>query len=625
MLWASKASGLGVLLFSLLCAPLTAASLPKDLKSKPKPSPKGTFQGLGVSLGRGLRVTAQVTFDPLKAQKGGRIFIAPFTVPEQEKALRMSEGVLTTSGGLLSHAASFARERGIAAVILGRAVWKEGEHPVLTFEEPVFGPVKKAAGGFQYRPVQRFIVRRIREDEPITLDPVRGTVRVYPEAQGRARLAVANAVRAYDGLKDGQALVQWFEADPKPSHGAPLLEELAERVFDGGARPEDLALVRKAVRARVPKKDRASLSVFEKRLFEGLRTRFIRRLEDARSEVQDAGSGLAISRIVDEQIDHHDGLKALAGFFSTKDRLKDPRKGFLSFMRLVRKRRAAVPKGRPGEWMVPARAAGAATAAQAEVSGSLYDRFIQESGLGPKIASIADDASLRLKGKSDRITAAIIRAPLPSQKGIGKEILAVVDAALGDRPSEGPSLFSVSGGLDNFDGVTRSEIPSKVKAAWASLWERGPLGQRKRAGYTLPEPTETAVYVSLMEPAASSGVVFTRDPGSGLRGRIHVHGALGDLKGLLSGSSSADRYVLDRARGVEIVPAVVAEREGERKRVFEVEHLKSIARIARALDSHGGMGLEVSFSYRGEDLYVLRVRPLSVPAAAPLPLAALKP
>ena len=34
------------------------------------------------------------------------------------------KGVLTTSGGLLSHAAASARDRGIAAVILGRAQWK---------------------------------------------------------------------------------------------------------------------------------------------------------------------------------------------------------------------------------------------------------------------------------------------------------------------------------------------------------------------------------------------------------------------------------------------------------------------------------------------------------------------
>ncbi len=98
------------------------------LKKEPEPEPRdrARFLGLAASPAHGRPVVARITYDKARAAQGGYIYLAPYTTPDDIDAIKASKGVLTTAGGLLSHAAITTREMGIPASILMGVTWLGG-------------------------------------------------------------------------------------------------------------------------------------------------------------------------------------------------------------------------------------------------------------------------------------------------------------------------------------------------------------------------------------------------------------------------------------------------------------------------------------------------------------------
>ena len=94
--------------------------------------------------------------------------------------------------------------------------------------------------------------------------------------------------------------------------------------------------------------------------------------------------------------------------------------------------------------------------------------------------------------------------------------------------------------------------------------------------------------------AELSGLAFSRDPGSGRRGRIIIEAA-------------SARRTLDERTGR------VLESEGVQA-FLSPARLRRLARVVRALDAWRGTGVEVAFSFAGEKLLVHSARALEVPA-----------
>jgi len=91
------------------------------MRSKPVHRDLGrTVNGLGASAGNGT-VMGRVTFDGKNTK--GNIFVAPYTTPDDLEAIKASRAVVTTGGGILSHAGVTTREFGIPAVIVQNAQW----------------------------------------------------------------------------------------------------------------------------------------------------------------------------------------------------------------------------------------------------------------------------------------------------------------------------------------------------------------------------------------------------------------------------------------------------------------------------------------------------------------------
>jgi protein-tyrosine-phosphatase/phosphohistidine swiveling domain-containing protein len=169
-------------------------------------------QGLAASPGHGRPVLARATYDKEKAARGGYVFIAPYTTPDDLDAIRASKAVITTSGGLLSHAAITTREMGIPAAILSRAEWRG---PTAVFESPEFNESYRTGGLTARRRREGAAGAALAEGALVSLDPATGAVEIYPDGITAPLLDAERALERYDAGRDGAQLTAWLSARMK--------------------------------------------------------------------------------------------------------------------------------------------------------------------------------------------------------------------------------------------------------------------------------------------------------------------------------------------------------------------------------------------------------------------------
>jgi pyruvate,water dikinase len=142
-------------------------------------------RGISGAAGKQAWVTGTVSFDrAFTARPADKrqsiIFAAPYTTTDDVLAIEEAVGILTTSGGPLSHAALVAKAKGKSGIIVRQAVWetREGKKQLkITYLRP--GPVEKRADGIE---ISRSAGREeliIREGDIVSLNGREGIVRVY--------------------------------------------------------------------------------------------------------------------------------------------------------------------------------------------------------------------------------------------------------------------------------------------------------------------------------------------------------------------------------------------------------------------------------------------------------------
>lgn len=551
------------------------------------------FFGLGTSLGEQRRVTAPVTFDRRKAAEGGLIYAAPFMTREDGEAIRMAAGILTTSGGALSLAAIASREHGVGAVILGQATWQgNGSDRVFSLDQPVFG-AEQSASGLKYQVVEKTIARAVREGDVLTLEPERGAVRLYPPGEQASRLALAQAMLAYDGLKDAQSLITWLEdqkAEATAAALAPwLIDEMAERLSDGTSSAEDFLKVR-GIAAR--EMAAPALRDFQKRLWAREQRRsliFLRRtLESARA----AASAAAAERLSLEAEKRWAALRALAQALGAGGDL-GPASGLYHAVESETRRKMKALAEKSAGLAEVALGAGAAVPKAAALGARFYRKFVAENGLSRPLEEISSDASIDLRRKASRIRE-LMRA-----KKLSASLTSEIDGLV---PSSWEPVAVLSFGERRT--VPRSELSIALVSAWADLWGPGPLGLRKRAARALSDE-EATVTVGPVSAADISGSILTRAANNS-RSRMTISAGLGDLDEVAAGKVALDEYVADPVTGVEILPAVLA----GPKRVLSMEQVARLARLGRALENHFGYGVEARFFFKGDSLFLSQASPL---------------
>jgi len=555
------------------------------------------FPALALSWGPGRPVCGRGTFDRAKAALGGLVYVVDAGEAGDEDAIRLSAAVLARRGGLSSRAAILARRHGVPAVALGRGVW-DPAGPTLTLEETTFGPAV-VADGAALRPAGPPRERVLREGDAVCVDAAAGRAELPPPEEAEARLAAAEAARAFEGLRDAGALERWLSAAPDAARAAALMAELAPRAAEGGVSAADFARLDAAARAAAGPAGRDALVRAETRAWRRSLRAERRELAACPAAAADAPSADVLDRLAG-------GARAAAARAAAAGKLLGGDGGLAGLARAcaaaAAARRPSVPAASPA-LAEAARAAGADVPESVEIGPDAWRAFVAENGLAEHLARIVDDASLGARGKSERIRARILAARLDESSAAGRPIAA---AAAG-----GPSVVS-----SEYASASVADARAAVAAAravWAASWDPGPLSARLRAG--LRDAFDGRLRVERTPAADASGLLFSRDPASGRRGRVLVEAAAGGPEAVLSGAAAADRYVLDPATGRarESAPAGGAP-------LLSPERLKRLARLARGLDSWRGGGVEAAFSFAGEKLLVLHARPLE-PPAPPEPLS----
>jgi protein-tyrosine-phosphatase len=151
-----------------------------------------------------------------------------------------------------------------------------------------------------------------------------------------------------------------------------------------------------------------------------------------------------------------------------------------------------------------------------------------------------------------------------------------------------------------------------------------------------------AVVVQAMADSEVSGVAFTQDPVSGDSSRLIVNAAFGLGEGVVSGRVAPDQFVVGKALGREVLPAMVSDKklaivrgkngvgteerkmppEWRRRRSLSPAKLEKLNAVSIALESHFGYALDIEFGFVGDKLYILQARPVTNAATEEPPLPA---
>lgn len=167
-------------------------------------------RGLGSSSGNGKPVSGIVTYQRGHTKKQGKIFIAPFTTPDDLKAIKEAQAVVTTGGGVLSHAGITTREFKIPSVILYSAYWEGKDtdrHIVLDLAIPQ-NYAKTPEGIWLSTEVNTKTIH-VREEDILTVDGSTGIVKPFDrELQDEVKTAY-RLIKAHD--KDHEVNVKLAE------------------------------------------------------------------------------------------------------------------------------------------------------------------------------------------------------------------------------------------------------------------------------------------------------------------------------------------------------------------------------------------------------------------------------
>jgi rifampicin phosphotransferase len=162
---------------------------------------------------------------------------------------------------------------------------------------------------------------------------------------------------------------------------------------------------------------------------------------------------------------------------------------------------------------------------------------------------------------------------------------------------------SFAGQHDTFLNVTGAEaLLAAVRGCWASLWSaRAVAYRRERRWATHARDLALAVIVQEMVPAEWAGVLFTADPVTGRRDRMVVEAVRGLGEALVSGTTSGERYVVEKASGR------VVEGGGSWPR----EMLREVAVLGRRIEAGFGGPQDIEWACTRDHCAIVQARPLT--------------
>jgi pyruvate,water dikinase len=189
------------------------------------------------------------------------------------------------------------------------------------------------------------------------------------------------------------------------------------------------------------------------------------------------------------------------------------------------------------------------------VTSQAYQAFVDQHGLADRIAKRLEhtqlDALDALEAASQEIRGWFLEGKLSAEleaqlfqayMALGSPPVAVRSSATAEDLPE----LSFAGQQDTYLNIT---APSALKDAllrcWSSLWTARAIGYRARNGIPY-EGLALAVVVQRMVQSQASGVLFSANPLSGLRGQAVIDATFGLGEALVSGQVDPDQYIVQQ-------------------------------------------------------------------------------
>ena len=289
---------------------------------------------------------------------------------------------------------------------------------------------------------------------------------------------------------------------------------------------------------------------------------------------------------------------------------------------LSRLARASFPV--PGGFLVTTRAY------QAFVACNHLEESILACLTGELASNESDPAALETA--SDRIRALFTSAKMPDD--LAEELLEAYthlsEPAVAVRSSataEDLPGMSFAGQQDTFLNVVgKPALLQAVVECWASLWTARAIGYRTR-NHVANRGAALAVVVQKMVESQVSGVLFTANPVSGLRGETVIDATFGLGEALVSGKVEPDHYVVDAGRGLILARMLGAkalsihgqagggtiiqpEKLSDRQALTDAQIL-ALARLGQQVEDLYCFPQDIEWAVVDNELYLLQSRPIT--------------
>ncbi len=209
--------------------------------------------------------------------------------------------------------------------------------------------------------------------------------------------------------------------------------------------------------------------------------------------------------------------------------------------------------------------------------------------------------------------------------GLGGGSVAVRSSATAEDMPEA----SFAGQYDTYLNVlTPKSVLQRVLDVWASLYSVHAIAYRKRQGIA-EQAVRMAVVVQRLLPAEAAGVLFTRDPVSGVDDRFVINVAYGLGEGVVDGVVPVDTFTLQPRSGKVVSKEIadkrhkldLAARGGLRRTAVSRSHRKRAAlsprqagdltKLAKRVKHLFGGHQDIEFAVHNGRVHLLQARPVT--------------
>lgn len=172
---------------------------------------------------------------------------------------------------------------------------------------------------------------------------------------------------------------------------------------------------------------------------------------------------------------------------------------------------------------------------------------------------------------------------------------------------EDNSTNSWAGQFDSFLQVDKNDLPSRIKACWASFFNSQAISYNIRA-YKNVKKLKFAVVVQRMVHSEKSGVAFSIEPQKMDFDKIVIEATPGFGENLVSGRNRPFSAVFDKKRKILIEKSSNTNQYSDLLTITELKTiLDKIVRIEKKMNSP----VDVEWSFENGELLFLQVRPIT--------------